>query len=217
MDEEKERPWPRKGDVAFGRGSHPDLLTKKIATIDHLILHPHIGYHADGFREAADIIVDRLERENYMFYPGNLFAPIAYLYRHAIELDLKLGIEAAIAIELVERTRKVEDVLSGHNLHRLWNVLKPAILKFWSDSSPDVPNAAEQIIRQFHDLDKSGQSFRYATTTDGRPSIEDSPNVPRHVDLVELKKVAGGLCSFLDGCYSGFDDAYSNMPREYGG
>lgn len=213
MTDETSIPWPKKSDVAFGGGHKADLSLPTIACIDRVIMHPNLTIHADAFREAADMIVDTLRDGQYLFPPDKFFLPIAFLYRHAIELTLKEAVENAIRIGLIDSNERTKEVIGGHSLHRIWNILKPAIVEFYPKTDEDSEEDAERIILQFHELDKSGQAFRYPKSKDGRPSFEGVTNLPRIVDLVKLKEVAVGLCSFLDACISGFDDAFSNMPE----
>lgn len=211
---DRKPPWPRRSDIAFGPGKVENLDPRTIACVDRLLSRPNLGIHADAFKQAADMIVTSLSEGRHDPSPCDVFFfPIAYLYRHAIELLLKdaIGYDA-IRLCVIPHSEQLDKILYSHDLYSLWNQLKPAIDEVWPDSEADSTSAAERGISQFHQLDRSGQAFRYPTGKDGSPSIGNGKTPLELVDLEQLANVAGGLCAFLDGCISGFMEALSNMP-----
>ncbi len=212
-DYEKGFLWPKKNHIAFGTDSCQDYNLPTTVFLDDFIFHPSLEVHANAFREAADMIVTGVEKGQSHFNGDKLFFPIAYLYRHAIELLLKEAIGYGIKLYFIRRDQQLEEILNDHNLYKLWNKLKPALATFWYKAETDSPSAAERIISQFHEFDKSGQEFRYPTTKNGKSSLKNKLNETKVIDLKQLSKVAGGLCEFLEGCIAGFDDALSNMPE----
>lgn len=212
---DRELPWPRRSDIAFGPGKVGNLDPRTIACVDRLLFRPNLGIHADAFKQAADMIVAGLSEGRYAPFPCDVFFfPIAYLYRHAIELLLKDAIGYGTRLCVIRRSEQLDEILDSHNLYKLWNQLKPAIREVWPDSETDSTRAAERIISQFHQLDKTGQAFRYPTGKDGSPPVGTGQTPLELVDLEQLAEVAVGLCSFLDGCISGFMEALSNMPQD---
>ena len=193
-------PWPGKNDKVFTHGvlgpTQAYLETFKYLFNDIPI--------ADGFKEAADVIVDYLATGKHTGYPDRLFFPIAYLYRHSIELYLKSLMQDGIDLGILENDEKNEDLLVSHNLHKLWNKVRVVLEEFWSNGDPNTLIAAENIILQFHHLDESGQSFRYSRDKQSKSNLKE---IPTHVDLAELKEVSGGLLSFLDACSMGLGEA----------
>jgi hypothetical protein len=213
MTDDIQLPWPKTHDVAFGRGSRPDLNYPAIALVERFLHNPCLTIHADAFREAADMIVQDIAEGRYPLSADKLFFPVAYLYRHAIELSLKEALDYAVRLQLITNNERLDEVLSEHALYPLWNKLKPAIEVFWPNADTGSLRATERIISQFHELDKTGQAFRYPTAKDGTPSLSKVPNPPKVVDMEQLKVVAPGLCNFIDGCTSGFMEAWSKMPH----
>ena len=214
MADNDELNWPRRRDVAFGPGTLSRLDRRNMACVDSLLARPNLGSHANAFKEAASMIVTNLSEGGHDPFPCDpFFFPVAYLYRHAIELLLKEAIGYAVRLDLISHSKQLEVVLSSHNLYGLWNKLKPGIKAFWPDAERDSLCAAERIVAQFHRVDKTGQALRYPTAKDGAPLPTADGIALDVVNLQQLGSVAGGLCNFLNGCISGFDEAWSNMPR----
>ncbi len=204
--------WPKRTDSAFGPRIEGDDDLRTVACIDWLLGNPDLGVRADGLKRAADIIVEGLsEGKSEPSSCDVFFFPIAYLYRHSVELLLKEAIRYGAALGLVTRDVKLERLLKSHNLYALWNKLKPAIQAVWPAGPPEELRAAERIIAQFHKIDRTGQAFRYPAVKSGTAASKSGDTL-NLVDLVQLSKVAGGICNFLDGCISGFDNALSNLP-----
>jgi len=193
-------PWPEKNDAPFKQGAYGPAQ----AHLDLLGTFTEDSIIAEAFKEAADRIVDNLESGNNLGYPDKFFFPVAYLYRHSFELGLKCIVRDGINLEIIIEDESVKNMLDAHNLHKLWNKARCILKKVWPDTDKDTFTNAERVILQFHKLDSSGQAFRYATDVEGNPHLE---NAPKLVDLVNLKKVASNLYSFLDSCSHGLSNA----------
>ena len=211
MDIDIDRRWPKRGDVVFGQSAFPYFDERTVACVDRLLYRPDLWIYADAFKGAADFIVAGLSEGKHPGPCDIFFFPVAYLYRHAIELLLKKGLGYAIRLQLIENDEQVQEVLGDHNLYALWNKLKPAIQACWPEAEKGSNRDAERIIAQFHEVDKSGQAFRYPARKDGAPSLKGSEKPLEVVDLLQLGNVAGGLCAYLDACASGLGDALSNV------
>lgn len=198
MADQPNTDWPEGCDQAFTAGPNWD------AQCDVAFLRQaHCGdwLVADGFKDAADQIVSALTSGEIPGPPDRFFYPVAYLYRHFIELTLKDILRDAVKLGLTQ----VDDcVMKRHNLHRLWNPARAALATFWAGADRAPLDAAERIVLQFHHLDRSGQETRYATTTDGAPHLTKAP---AEVDFVNLREVVGRLCRFLKVCSYGLDGA----------
>lgn len=191
LDAEFPQPrWPKKGDRAFV----PSVSPSDRAKLEAFVL-PSEGMYAAGFQRAADMIVDAAQCDEAN--PDDLFFPVAYLYRHHLELMLK---------ELVRLGRRLgslhecEGILGKHNLRSLWNKAKQLIKEVWPDSPDDDLRAAEQLVLEFHEHDPSGQTFRYARDKAGASHMKDGPD---RVDLVNLRETVGAVSNFLDAAYAG--------------
>ena len=158
---------------------------------------PLDGICAVGFQRAADMIVEAARSDDRN--PDDLFYPVAYLYRHHLELMLKalvgLGVEQG-------GLEGCDDMLTGHNLHKLWHKAKQLIRQAWADSPENDLKATEQMILEFHALDETGQAFRYERDKQGRQHLQ---NAPDRVDLDNLKARTDGVSQFLGAAYGGID------------
>lgn len=186
--------WPKKGDRAFRQSI--SFSSGDRAEIEAFMM-PSEGVYLVGFQRAADMIVASAQTSD--LNPDDLVFPVAYLYRHHLELMLKELVRLGIRLGALDRCA---DILGGHNLHKLWNKAKQLILQVWPDSPGDDVQAVEQVILEFHNLDPSGQAFRYARDKHGGPYLAD---VPERVGLANLKSVVDAVSAFLDASYAGID------------
>ncbi len=194
-----EMKWPRKGDRAFPPALpplEPDILAAFVCRSS--------GAYTAGFKQAADMVVEGARRD--LRNPDVLFAPLAYLYRHYLELELKdiacLGMELGMI--------KVTDGrLEEHNLHKLWNSCREVIERVWPEGDRTDLNAVEQVILEFHRFDPSGQGFRYYKDLDGNPHLM---SVPDWVSLEPLKSTMDGVANFLEAAAAGIDACDPGPP-----
>ena len=102
---------------------------------------------ADSFKLAGDKLVDIALSEDNVF---DLFYPIAYNYRHSIELYLK---------SVLPESSFPKGDKTGHNL----NVLLEKLNKFSiARHNTVVPDDFKNIIKEFHSIDENSETFRYA-------------------------------------------------------
>ena len=188
IDEEPDFDWPKAGDLPFRSGppwTNADMRWARQAASD--------GAIAESFKLAADLLVDGIEEGNG-YSTERMFYPVAYNYRHYVELSLKVVIRLGIRLQFVESANKA---LSGHDLEKLWRNARLIIEAFFPTGEREPVDAAEQIIAQFHALDRNGQGFRYARSKQDQTHLGNCPDL---VNLLELRKVMKGLANFLDGC-----------------
>ncbi len=135
---------------------------------------------------AGDILISACEEDNSESH--SLIYPILFNYRHAIELALKW------IIKIYGRYSTVRtDDLEHHNLWKLWCLCRKIIVELGSEDEAIL--AVEQIIKDFHDLDRSGQTFRYSHSKAG--ATTDLPDYP--IDLLNIQDVMQGVAHFFDG------------------
>lgn len=204
--------WPSTGDEAFGPGSDKNLLSRTLARFDRFNSSSKDFLIADGFREAADRIIATLEEEKHFHNADMLVFPVAYLYRHSIELMLKQLISEGLSLHLLDDCESLQATLRGHNLSALWKHTRKAIEGFWPNSERADLEATEKTILAFDALDRSGQAFRYGKNIKGQPNLVDAP---AQVELRELRRVMTGVFNLLGGCLDAFSDALSNMLDNY--
>jgi len=191
--------WPEKGDRVF----RSSLSPADQARLDAFVM-PSEGMYLVGFQRAADMIVDAAQTDDKN--PDDLFFPVAYLYRHHLELMLKELVRLGVRVGSLDGC---EEILGQHNLHKLWNKARELIKDVWPDSPDEDVKAAEKMILEFHKLDSSGQAFRYARQIDGTPCLQGAP--PR-VDLGNLRKAVDSVSRLLDASYAGIESCDPGPP-----
>lgn len=147
----------------------------------------------EGNFKAADLLVGACADDRHL--SATLVYPILYNYRHGIELALKW---------IIIKFGKYASVEAGncahHDLWKLWLIYKELLLELGSDDDNSLA-VVEQVVKDFHDLDKSGQAFRYA---DARSGTFNMPEYP--VDLRNTREVMNGVNNFFEGVYGQLDD-----------
>ena len=207
-----EIPWPGKGDKAFKdipfspTGASPHWLSER----SEMLGGDYQWAIVEGFKEAADKVVNSLvatkERMDVFFFP------VAYLYRHAIELSLKGLVGDGVDLRILNSDQELHDILESHNLHKLWSKVRLVLKAVWPDGDDEDVDSAEKIILEFHQVDKSGQRLRYSKDKRGKSHVD---KLPVQIDLMVLKQTMERLFQFLGGCSMGLDEA-KNYNNEYG-
>ena len=146
--------------------------------------------------KAGAILISACEEDSHGRY--DLIYPILFNYRHAIEMAMKWVISRYGRYS----TFQIGDV-QHHNLWKLWCLCKKIIVEVGSESET-IP-VVEQVIKDLHDLDNSGQTFRYPSKKAG--VLERLPEYP--IDLPNIRNVMEGVASFFDGV-DGQLDAHSS-------
>jgi len=202
-------PWPKRGDKAFapaddGKYFH---LPKQA--------YLYLPQHADAFQLAAEMILDAHLESDSRFNHDELIFPVAYLYRHCIELQLKRIIDYGRKLDLLEDSEKLQEVIGGHNLAKLWTRAKFVINAHWEDAEQNSPKAVEAIINEFHQVDPNGQVFRYSRDKDNKPHQYEG--MPSSTDVANLRDTMAGVLNFFGGCIDGLDhslEAMMDMQRD---
>lgn len=188
--------WPKKGDKAFVDGPlAADLTFLFVTGLDR-------AYIA-SFKKAADIVVGSLGRLPE-YERDELFYSVGYLYRHALELQMKYILHLAKQMNIVP---ELPEAANEHALHPLWNETRKVLSAVWDDDAK-ILNPIEAIIQDIHKVDPSGQEFRYATRTDQKASLR---NLPSKVSLLKLQTAVSGIYEFLEGCAGGMEAALDGM------
>jgi hypothetical protein len=197
--------WPKPGDRPFqGKGDSNLLAVIRWQGIDGEWLFTEENY-ALAFKVAADLVVDALDAPSIPWlgpvatggdYPrdaDHYFFPVAYLYRHCIELQLKDLIRAGVSAAVVPQPG--ERLLGSHPLKDLWTKAREVLLSRWGGAPTETLDAVERVILDFHDLDKCGQAFRYPHDKTGGKLLSSAPPA---VNLGHLKEVVDGVYHFLN-------------------
>jgi hypothetical protein len=179
--------WPTRGDRLLRDAK--DWNRGVTFPQDELSRDAHIwsGYMRAGAAliEACD---DDQPERHFLIYP------ILFNYRHGIELAMKWIIVRYGCYSSVEM-----EVTTHHDLWQLWKVCKEIIIEVGSDD--DAIPMVEQVIKDFHDLDKSALAFRYSRDTRGALiALPDGM-----IDLENLRDVMEGVGHFFDGADAQLD------------
>ena len=181
LDEAQNCRWPKKGDRLFRKCQ--DWKRGGEFSNDATSRHVHIW---DGNMRAGAILISACGEDSYECH--SLIYPILFNYRHAIELAMKWIIKMYGHYS----TAQIND-FEHHNLWKLWCLCKQIIVEVGSEDEA-IP-IVEQVIKDFHDLDSSGQTFRYSSSKAG--TLVALPEDP--IDLPHIRDVMEGVAHFFDG------------------
>lgn len=109
-----------------------------------------------SYIECAEFLKKKIIDENRK----SLFIPMCYLYRNAIELNLK---KIIIENSRLDENKKFKILKSKkHSILGLWNSIKDEIIEYLdSNSEEDTLNNAFNYIQCFHNFDRASDKFRY--------------------------------------------------------
>src|SRR5439155_10369099 len=101
--------WPKKGDKA--------LISAAEGAYFHIpSIRMFYPPHATSFKQAAEIVLDKIETDGNKPSNDIFVFPVMYLYRHGIEIILKSIIKVGVGLDFFRK----EDVdVQCHNLAKL--------------------------------------------------------------------------------------------------
>lgn len=194
--------WPKKGDrLLRAEGGWQRGITFDEQKISRDV---HIW---DGYMTAGATLVERCQRSDNPLERHELVYPILYCYRHGLELAMKW-----IISQYGKYAQIPQDDHQHHDLWSLWQVCKKVILEVGSDGGNEALNAVEQIVKDFHDLDRGSFSFRYST--DKKGMVVRLPKEP--FDLANIKEVMEGVNNLFTGADGQLDNNSRNVDWEGG-
>src|SRR5262245_29386486 len=142
--------WPDVPRTCFGPGMPRHLN----ACVDWVLSGPHgmTGY-IEGYRRAAEAVYESTVRTRTS--PEYTVFPLAFLWRHHVELALK-------AIIALGRELKHEDgrFPEHHGLVNLWRAAKPHLVDCSNAQNPELVNV-EANLYEFERIDPASLGFRY--------------------------------------------------------
>jgi hypothetical protein len=138
------------------------------------------GFLVFGYKLAADILVKYLEDCNSGSQQDALVFPIAFLYRHFVEIALK-DVLATIGYD-------GNLVGFGHDTGKLWTECKSQLetVNLLSQLEPDRVRGFEDFLDHIKDVDSSSFSFRYDSDRKGYPNLVGT-------DRIQLSHLADTL------------------------
>ena len=179
--EEKDFPWPRKGD---------HLFVEREEWYSNAVLNgqrDNLSLYAVGYKRAGEMLVEAVvkSRKDY----DSLVFPIVFVYRQYLELRLK---------QLIRDSKRLLDDTSGfpttHKIAELWKMCRPLLNQEELYVGDQVLDAIEELITEFADVDEDSYAFRYPTDTKNNPSLPDLS----YVNLLNLAEVIKKMAHFLE-------------------
>jgi hypothetical protein len=188
--------WPAKGDRLFRAASDWER------SVD-FSNHNHAAIW-DGYTRSGEILVEECKRSPSD--RNDLIYPILYCYRHSLELAMKWVIVMYGGLAGIHAADYLD-----HDLWKLWTACKKVILEVGSDDDSDDLQAVQQVVKDFHDWDKSSITFRYSYDKNGVTlKLPDHP-----IDLDNVKAVMRAVQNFFSGVDGELDFNSSNADYGY--
>ena len=145
--------------------------------------------YAEGYLYAGDLLASHVATTGYDH--NLLIYPIALLYRHHIELELKNIINTGGS--LVDKKRNTVT----HNLDMLWKWAKPIIRTASATSDPPEFAEMDKVVSDFTQIDVNGDAFRFPNRTTGDKTLDGL----EHMNIGQLSQTLHRLGRFLGGCW----------------
>lgn len=153
--------------------------------------HFPLDTYALGYKDAADALLYALAERSTSL--DTVIYPLVFLYRQALELQLKLLLP--LARRLAEAPAKDDH---RHELMPLWKELRQHLEVLITDEDDAEYTAMEEFISQLHEADPRSFAFRYPTNMRGEVSLPDLA----HVNVRHLSDVMDSIFLMLNGTHS---------------
>lgn len=159
------------------------------------------GFHSDDssvsrhYLRCADMAIWAQENDPSQPHPDGLFMPIAYLYRHSIELALKSIIRTMLNAGRLSDLP--ESTLNQHKVIPLWSVVRPVLIETWPNEDRSPVKNTQALLEDLQKIDKSGQNLRYAQQKNGNKTSDKFPKIVR---LELLKQAMHEVHTFICSC-----------------
>ncbi|CAG9166835.1 hypothetical protein LMG32289_01203 [Cupriavidus pampae] len=153
--------------------------------------HFPLDLYAAGYKDAADALIAALAEGKAPL--DSVVYPLVFLYRHGLELELKLILPVA-------RRLAGEEPASDqrHGLMPMWSELRRHLeLLDPRQDEKELP-AIEGFIHKLDSIDPGSFSFRYPKSKKGEVSLPDL----RHVNVRHLSEIMDSVFMMLSGIYS---------------
>lgn len=108
--------------------------------------------YADGFRRAAEILIDNIDGT---YEVNTVCFPIIALIRHYVELTLK---------EIILYGQTLDDHTTkqgGHDIKNLWTSAKSYLKRHYKDLKKDEIDIIDRLVEDIYKLDPSSEATRY--------------------------------------------------------
>jgi hypothetical protein len=183
--------YPRKGDRLLRKSNN---WNEAVTFLDHAVSrHAQIW---SGYMRAGDALIDGCEHS--ALERNELIYPILFCYRHALEMAMKWIVRRYGSFASVPPPKL------DHDLWQLWQACK-AIFEFSGEDADGTNEVVEKVIKEFHDLDSQGFSFRYSVNKKG--ALIRLPD--GLIDLLNVRDVMRRVAGFFDGTDAWLDELAS--------
>jgi len=143
-------------------------------------------HHVTGYKDAADVLLAHLE--NTGRDARKLGPPIAFLYRHHLELALKL-----LARQCGRLLGRDAIAPPSHRLDQLWRLCLSLLLEVSAGTTAaDEVKQTTTLIDEFCRADATSEAFRYPEDKEGYPTLSGE------IDLDRLREVISKVSLLLD-------------------
>jgi len=140
-------------------------------------------------------LIELCTQDGYEHERHFVIYPILFNYRHGLELAMKW-------IIILYSGQGINEIDKDHNLWKLWKRCRLIIDQYESNDT-EADDVVEQIMKDLHDLDKAGITFRYAWDKAGKEIT-----LPDYmIDLENIRDVMGGV----EGYFNGLDGWLSHL------
>lgn len=171
-------PWPQADDRLVTQGD-PDWHNRA------MLMHgwgDRWSVYADGYKEAADIVVERI-KEGYG-HQDFLVYPIMFLYRQYLELTIKCLIRKAWSL----LNENEADDLGSHDIRRYWRMCRVLLERVAPGDSVEELGHIGRLIDEFGEYDPTSFSFRYPVTKPDKKTNERTPTL-QNLESINLRNV----------------------------
>ena len=139
-----------------------------------------MGYFRAGERLVRSILQDSTLLDLNIY-------PLVFTYRHAIELGLK-----SLAQILPRMQSQNSSAKLTHKLLDNWAVVR-GYLEQGSELDHDPIESVDRILKDFVEIDPSGEAFRFPHARDGAPFLQESSHINIAVFAEAMKHVQEAL------------------------
>lgn len=167
--------------------------------------------YAEGYKEAAGILVKQIEACARGAVQDTLVYPIVFLYRQYIELAIKALLKDARRLQDIEK-----EFPTHHRIYELWLDCRGLLKDICPGDSEKELDQITRLIKEFSSIDPDSFAFRYPEDKKGKPSIDGLT----HINLRVLRETMEGISNLLSGAHDQISDylAYkADMRAEHGG
>ena len=149
--------------------------------------HSFYPYYS-SYEEVGNFLKEKVVNDN----KKELFMPMCYMYRNAVELGLKRII---IEDSHIERTKALKILRrKKHSIRGLWNSIVDEVDKYSNAPDDDTTlNDTTQYIQAFHDFESS-DLFRYPCNKNLQVYFSEE----KVLDIENVASCFEELCNFLD-------------------